>query len=266
MKMLYLVTGANGGLGKLVCELLGEEGKLVLASDHHEDQDSDMPYKQCDMTSTADIMDLAEWAKLAKLSMEDRYNDSMYPVLINCTGVNYIDWFQNLDFNEFDRLMQINVKSNIQLMQSLLGSRPPLTDADAVNWFTYAGTPMGSLLNVISNASHMAMTNSSFYNASKGAQHIATLAMARELRKTHGLTIFGISPNKLKGTGMSDYIEGKVPAMRGWTPEQAAQYQLSALPAGEETTPEALADFIVYLVSNLDRHKFLTNTVIPYGA
>ena len=46
----------------------------------------------------------------------------------------------------------------------------------------------------------MPMTCSLAYNASKGAAHIMTLQLARELTKKHGITVFGIAPNKLKGT------------------------------------------------------------------
>lgn len=264
---IALVVGANGGLGRLVCEAMEEHGYMVLRTDHQEADDvQDDRYFKCDLTCNADIRYLSVWAKLAKQEIENQQGIDLYPMLINCAGVNYIDWFQNLDFDEFDRLMAINVKSNLKMVQDLIGSHPPITEHDDVNWFTHEGEREGTVLNIVSNASHMAMTNSSFYNATKGAQHIATLAMARELRKTHGLTIFGISPNKLKGTGMSGYIEGKVTGLRGWSPEEAAKYQLSALPAGEETTPEALADFIGFLLSSKDRHKFLTNTIIPYGA
>lgn len=183
-------------------------------------------------------------------------------ILINCAGVNYIEWLESADFEEFDRLMAINVRSQIQLVQELIGTKPPIGNGDEENWFL----GRGAVCNIVSNASHVPMTNSAFYNASKGAMHIATLSMARELRKTHGLCVFGISPNKLNGTGMSDYIERTVPDLRGWTPEEAQRYQLSALPAEEETDPRTLAEFIAFILSTPQRHKYLTNTIIPYGA
>ena len=105
-----------------------------------------------------------------------------------------------------------------------------------------------------------------YANASKGAAHILTLQMARELTKKHGITVFGISPNKLKGTGMSRDIEEQVMATRGWTAEFARQYQLNSLLAGEETDPAALAEFIAFLLHNKERHKFLTGCILPYGA
>lgn len=256
-KTVIVIVGADGGLGKALAENCQH---LYMTSIIEVNGPGAGGYDFRDVES---VYEAAEMIRERTVHMinEGVLAFDYYPVLINCVGVNYIEWFSNVDFNEFDRLMMLNVKSHLILLQELLGNVPFKDDVD-YNWFR----DTGCLVEIISNASHMPMTNSVVYNATKGAQHIATLALARELRKTHGLTIFGVSPNKLKGTGMSDYIESRVPGLRGWTPEQAHEYQLSALPAGEETPPEAVANFITYLVSKPEHHKYLTNTVIPYGA
>ena len=124
----------------------------------------------------------------------------------------------------------------------------------------------GTVLNIVSNASHMPMTCSLAYNASKGAAHIMTLQLARELTKKHGITVFGIAPNKLSGTGMSDSIDEQVVKTRGWTKEYAQEYQLNGLLAGEETPPERLAEFVAFLLQSKEHHKYLTGCILPYGA
>lgn len=124
----------------------------------------------------------------------------------------------------------------------------------------------GTIVNIVSNAAHMPMTCSLAYNASKGAAHIMTLQLARELTRKWGITVFGIAPNKLHGTGMSEDIDQQVVATRGWTKEQAQAYQLQGLLAGEETPPQAVAEFLAYLLRDKANHRFLTGTVIPYGA
>jgi len=126
------------------------------------------------------------------------------------------------------------------------------------------GKTKGTIVNIVSNASHMPMRCSAAYNASKGAAHILTLQLAREL--SPDVTVFGISPNKLAGTGMSRDIERQVCEQRGWTPEQAAKYQLAALLPGVETPPERVAEFIAFLLSDRERHRYLAGCVIPYGA
>lgn len=172
-------------------------------------------------------------------------------VLINCAGVNITGWLEDFTPEQWDEVMGVNAKGIYNMTRSML---PSLVKTK------------GTVLNIVSNASHMPMTTSLAYNASKGAAHIMTLQLARELTKRHGITVFGISPNKLRGTEMSKDIENQVVRHRGWTPEFAEQYQKNALLAGEETPPESIAEFVAFLLENKNRHKYLTGCVIPYGA
>jgi short-subunit dehydrogenase len=264
-KNLIVIIGADGGLGMALHDAIMARGSsqiIEICGPAHLGNGSDSH----DFRHTEDVYQASEEirAKTDLLIGEGKLDPEYYPVLINTVGVNYIEWFPKLDMHKFNELMMLNVQSHLLLVQELIGANPPLSSVadDYNNWFR----DTGALCEIISNASHMPMTNSVIYNATKGAQHIATLALGRELKKTHNLTVFGVSPNKLKGTGMSSYIEGRVPELRGWTPEEAEAYQLSSLAAGEETTPEAVAGLIAYLVERPENHKFLANTIIPYGA
>jgi NAD(P)-dependent dehydrogenase (short-subunit alcohol dehydrogenase family) len=169
--------------------------------------------------------------------------------LINCAGVNEIKWFPNLTIDDWDHLMNVNSRAIFLTTHALLENLRG-----------------GTVLNIVSNASHVPMTCSLAYNASKGAAAIMTKQMHRELIKTHNITVFSISPNKLKDTGMSRYIDERVLKTRGWTKEQARKYQLASLPAGEETDPKVLAEFIAFLLEKKERHKYLGGCDIPYGA
>lgn len=172
-------------------------------------------------------------------------------VLINCAGVNITGWLEDFSEAQWDLVMDVNAKGIFKMTQWAL---PALIKSK------------GTVLNIVSNASHMPMTTSLAYNASKGAAHIMTLQLARELQRKHGICVFGISPNKLAGTEMSEDIEKQVVAHRGWTPEFARKYQLDALLAGAETPPQAVAEFIAYLLQDKEHHRYLTGCILPYGA
>lgn len=178
----------------------------------------------------------------------NRISHDRIDALINCAGINHIEFLPKLQQEDWDRIMDTNAKGIYLATQALVEKLRG-----------------GTVLNIVSNASHMPMTSSLAYNASKGAAEIMTKQMSRELIKTHNITVFGISPNKLKNTGMSEYIDSKVCELRGWTPQQARDYQLASLPAGEETDPETLAEFIAFLLSSKQRHKYLAGCIIPYG-
>lgn len=172
-------------------------------------------------------------------------------VLINNAGVNIIDWLENFAERDWDEVMDVNAKGIFMMTQAAL----PLLTASK-----------GTVLNIVSNAAHMPMTCSLAYNASKGAAHIMTLQLARELTKKHGITVFGVAPNKLCQTGMSASIDEQVVKTRGWTKEYAQQYQINGLLAGEETPPELVAEFIAFLLQDKRHHKHLTGCILPYGA
>lgn len=221
-----IVTGSSSGLGKAIVEVLLEWGHDV------------MPF---DIMSGCDVR-----------APQATYGDCpALDVLINCAGINITNWLQNVTDKDWDDTMDINAKGIFKMTQWAL---PRLIESK------------GAIVNIVSNASHMPMTTSLAYNASKGAAHIMTLQLARELSRAHGITVFGVSPNKLRGTGMSRDIEAQVVKHRGWTPEFAAQYQLNALLAGAETEPSVLAEFIAFLLSSKERHIFLSGCIIPYGA
>ena len=223
-----LITGSGKGLGAALAVKLTNEGHTVW---------------EYDIADGNDVRDPHFVGKLAEMETLD--------VLINNAGVNLIDWLENFEEDQWDTVMDVNAKGIYMMTRALL---PKLIASK------------GTVLNIVSNAAHMPMTCSLAYNASKGAAHIMTLQLAREMTKKHGITVFGIAPNKMSGTGMSDSIDDQVVATRGWTKEYAQQYQLAGLLTGEETPPRAVADFVAYLLQDKEHHKYLTGCILPYGA
>lgn len=235
----YVVTGGSSGLGRAIIRQFSEAGHYTYNLSREEPPSIAIgeQYIECDVTDKDSLLDAAEGIRTAD-------------ALVNCAGINHLSPFEDLEEDAWDAVMDTNAKGIFLASQAFLTK------------LRLGGT----ILNIISNASHMPMTHSAVYNASKGAAHILTLQMARELTKSHGITVFGISPAKIVGTGMSRYIEERVPELRGWTPDEAAQYQRQSLVTGLEIPPPALAEFVVWLLSEKHRHFWLSGCVIPYGA
>jgi NAD(P)-dependent dehydrogenase (short-subunit alcohol dehydrogenase family) len=174
---------------------------------------------------------------------------SRIDVLVNCAGVNRIGWLPDVQSWDWDEVMDVNAKGIFLMTQACL---PQLKES------------RGTVVNIVSNAAWTPMRCSAAYNASKGAALTLTKQLARELIKD-GITVFAVSPNKLRDTGMSLDIDEQVMATRGWTREQAQAYQLQGLLIGEETDPERCAEFIAWLLSSKERHKYLAGCNLPYG-
>lgn len=236
-----IVTGGSSGLGAAIIAALRKEGC-------HDDMEH-FDIVDWSLETGVDVSDPKSVSAAAeRLQAEIEPEPLQVYAIINCAGINFIDWIPNLDEAAFDHLMNTNARSIFTCVKELLNELRG-----------------GTVLNIVSNAAHMPMTNSLAYNASKAAALMITKQMNRELKKTHDITVFSVSPNKLKGTGMSEYIASRVCELRGWTPEEAERYQLASLPAGEETDPETLAEFIAFLLSSKQRHKYLAGCDIPYG-
>lgn len=222
-----LVTGSESGLGNSILNKLYTDGWTTFG-----------PAKN--QMNVQRFLEILAWKDALKIKQVD--------AIVNCAGVNIIDYLTNFDISNWDEVMDTNARSIFFMAKAF---------AEELRG--------GTMINIVSNAAHVPMTCSAAYNASKGAALILTKQLARELKATHDITVFSVSPNKLRGTGMSKDIEEQVCKVRGWTPEFAREYQKKALLAGEETDPETLAEFIAFLLSTKERHKYLAGCDIQYG-
>jgi meso-butanediol dehydrogenase/(S,S)-butanediol dehydrogenase/diacetyl reductase len=169
-------------------------------------------------------------------------------VLINCAGVAFLNWFPKLSEHDWDMSMDVNAKGIFMMSRHLI---PELKEAK------------GTIVNIVSSAANMPMRTSHAYCASKAAALMLTRTMARELAPD--ITVFSVSPNRMKGTMMSEIVDQYTEELRGWSAEEVQQKQLAASLIGEETPPELVAEFIAYLLSKKERHKYLTGCDIQYG-
>lgn len=222
--MRAIVTGSSSGLGKAIKQALFANDWVV----HQYD------LKRCD-----DVVRPSEWV----------YNLPGLDLLVNCAGINHNEWFEEVRSESLELLMDVNAFGMVYMTQACL---PALKRS------------RGTVINIVSNAAHIPMTSSLAYNMSKAAALMATKQMAHELTPKYGITVFSVSPNKLRGTEMSKQIEENVCKVRGWTPEHAAEYQKKALMHGMESEPQAVAEFIANLVTS-GQSKFMSGCDIPFG-
>ncbi len=172
-----------------------------------------------------------------------------FNAIVYCAGVNKISKFDDLDEKDFWESMDVNCFGFVRVIRMLFE--------------TNTLAPWAKACLVTSNAANIPMSHSLSYNCSKAAANMLIRQMAREI-PVKTLMIFGVAPNKLAGTPMSRDIDRKVCEMRGWSLEEAREYQLAALPAKTETSVYCCAAFIATLMGQ--RHDYyLHGTILPYG-
>lgn len=224
-----IVTGGSSGLGAAIVS--------ALADNDFEVYNWSLP--GVDVRSPGSIME----------AVSDLLGTDPVDILVNCAGVNRLDWLDDLSEDDWNEVFDTNVKGIFLVSQALL---PKLIG--------------GTIVNISSDAANRPMTCSLAYNASKAAVSMMTRQMARELRPRQNTTVFGISPTKIYGTKMSKYVDARVPEVRGWTAEYAQGYEKRTLASGQEIEARVLAEFIAFLLSKKERHQYLNGCDIPYGA
>lgn len=235
-----LVTGASSGLGLAISQALFERGFNILGLDK-ESSDAKIFWQfiLCDIKKAKDLRRLVS-------------NFSSLDVLVNCAGVNRICRTEDLTEEIWDEIMDVNVRGILNCVQA------------ALKLLKKSG---GTIVNVCSNAADVPLSDSLAYNASKGAVKIMTRQMARDFtyKQQTGITVFAISPSKLKGTRMSKEIDEMVMKARGWPMEKVQEYQRQGLVTREETDPKAVAEVLAFMLARKERHEFLSGCVLEFG-
>lgn len=203
-----LITGGASGLGKALAEEIGKEEVITIGH-------------RCDIE--ADFNNMKELQEaLTKIPGDVRE-------VIHCVGINRLSSNTDLLWTDIGKAIRVNAISNFE-----------------VNKFLLAKRKVDVICHIVSDAAHKPMTHSLAYNMSKAAQLMLVRQMAREHKPAP--VIFAVSPGKIAGTPMSDYIDKTFPAMRGMTPEEGRIYGLKGLQT-EEISLKLITGFIIGLLA-----------------
>jgi NAD(P)-dependent dehydrogenase (short-subunit alcohol dehydrogenase family) len=114
-----------------------------------------------------------------------------------------------------------------------------------------------TIVAVSSDAAERPMRTSIAYCASKAALNMAVKVAARELAPE--IRVNAVSPGMVSGTAMTEYIDDVVPEIRRWTPEAAARYEQSQIPAGRRATKDEVADLVYHTLCG---PEYMTGSIL----
>jgi NAD(P)-dependent dehydrogenase (short-subunit alcohol dehydrogenase family) len=221
------VTGGGSGIGRAVCARLAADGAAVVVADIVPEtaEETVAQLEASGATALAVTLDVASAAAVDAALDAAWTRFGRVDVLVNNAGIMGYKQFLHLTESEWDRTMAVNAKGAFLCAQA------------AARRLVKAKIP-GTIVNMSSITSEVAIEFQSHYCASKGALRMLTKSMALELAE-HGITVNAVAPGVVE-TGMTRELLAD-PAV--------AEYTLPLIPLGRAATPEDVAGVVAFLAS-----------------
>lgn len=229
---VILITGGTSGIGLKCAELFAEKGASVVLIGRDEQKGSAAQTGLREKYPTASIKfskgDVAKIADCEKIAREVEKEFKRVDVLVNSAGVYLEKMLEEMTEEDFERVMDINVKGTYFMTKSLI----PLLKKTR-----------GSVVNVSSDAGLHGNFGCTAYCASKGAVNLFTKAAALELA-TFGVRVNCVCP----GDVLTPLTEAQLD--KGKTKDEALNELSIVYPLGRIAASEEIASVIVFLASS----------------
>ena len=223
-----IVTGGTRGIGYVIVkEFLKNGAKVALAGSRQETADQALA-KLAEEGFADNVMGIAptltdpEAVAAAFASVVERFG--RLDVLCNNAGVSSREKLVDYTMEEYDRVMDINVKA-------------PFVCSQAAARIMIEQSEGGSIINTSSMVAEYGQPAGCGYPATKFAVNGLTRSLARELAKDH-IRVNAVAP----GVTKTDMVAALPPEM--------VERISSGIPLGRVGEPEDIANAFLYLASN----------------
>ncbi|MBQ9067168.1 MAG: SDR family oxidoreductase [Clostridia bacterium] len=234
--MTTVITGASGGIGQALARAFSEEGHAVaLCCCHHPESAVELATELREAGRRAEPFwaDLADETQVKEMFGNIRDTFGEVDLLINNAGVSSQQLLPDVTVDEYDRIMDTNLKGAFLCIREVL---PSMIRRKA-----------GNILNISSMWGQVGGSCEVVYSASKAGLIGMTKALAKEVGPS-GVRVNCIAPG---------VIDTPMNAMHS---EETMAELAEETPLGRIGTPEDIADAALFLAS--DRASFLTGQVL----
>ena len=230
-----LITGAASGIGRATGQRFLAEGARIAAADANGDAlDAEFAGHDGAIRVAGDVSDPADAARMAAAAVEAF---GAIDILINCAGITRYTNFLELPLEEWQLVQDVNSTGTFLVAQAVARHMVAEHPADRSR----------AIVNIASVEAHVVLASSGHpqvhYNASKGAVHMITRALAVELAP-HGIRVNSICPG-LTETPLAAYALA--------SPERRASIERQ-VPLGRVAQPREIAAAALFLASEDARY------------
>ena len=227
-----LVTGGSSGIGRAITETLKSQGADVYVLDLNENKSNTL---QGISTIKTDITNSSKLKEVFN-KLPDKID-----ILINNAGIGLVGNIEQTKEKDFENLYKVNIKGVYNCIKTFL----PKMKANG-----------GTIINMASIVSHVAVNNRFAYTMTKGAVHAMTYAIAKDYIH-EGIRCNSVSPARVHTPFVDEYLCKNYPGKEQEMFKNLSQSQ----PIGRMGKPEEVANLVLYLCS--DEASFITGSDFP---
>jgi len=239
---IAIVTGAGSGIGRAIALAFAREGAKVAVLGRRREPLAEVvtELRQSGTDACAFPCDVAN-ARDSLVAVREVEQQLGHPnVLVNNAGILSVSTVESISEEEWDRVMQTNLKGPFLMSRAVLPS------------MRLAGG--GSIVNIGSVLGLVAMKQRAAYCASKGGVTMLTKAMAID-HAHENIRVNCICPSIVE-TELVQALFADSEAGR-----QTRDARIATLPLGRFGKPVDIADLALFLAS--DESSWMTGTAIP---
>lgn len=226
-----LITGASRGIGRNIAKTLSAAGYHVFAV-AKTSQDALLSL-QNEIGCTPILADVSDPDQVSSLYNTIHQHCDHIDVLVNNAGISHIGLLQDMSVEEWDRVINTNLRSAFLCSKHALPSM--------------ISRQNGCIINISSMWGERGASCEVAYSASKGGLNAFTKALAQEVAPS-GIRVNAIACGAID-TDMNRFLSS----------DERAELE-SGIGLGRFGTPQEVADLVLYLAG--DKSTYLTGQVI----
>jgi 2-keto-3-deoxy-L-fuconate dehydrogenase len=233
-----IVTGGGSGIGRAIVHRFAASGAAVhildvdpKAADRVVQEVASA--KGIASSSSCDVTDQSN----VKATVERVVRERRIDVLVNNAGISHVGTLETTSEQDFDRILQVNVKGFYNCTQAVVGHMK--------------ANGGGVILNMASIAGSAGIADRFAYSVSKGAVIAMTFSVARDYL-AHKIRCNCISPARVHTPFVDGYLRRNYPGKE----DEVFGKLAAAQPIGRMADPEEVASLALYLCS--EEASFIT--------
>jgi 2-keto-3-deoxy-L-fuconate dehydrogenase len=238
-----IVTGGGSGIGRAIVHRFAASGAAVHILDVDPKAADGVVQevaaaKGIASSSSCDVTDQGN----VKATVERVLRERRIDILVNNAGISHVGTLETTTEQDFDRILQVNVKGFYNCMQSMIAHMK--------------GNGGGVILNMASIAGSAGLTDRFAYSVSKGAVLAMTYSVARDYLE-HNIRCNCISPARVHTPFVDGYLRRNYPGKE----EEVFAKLAASQPIGRMAEPEEVASLALFLCSS--EASFITGVDYP---